>query len=73
MIAACVIHNFIRQQDCNDWLFSSVEEKIVEDAPEFDDLLDMPSGSPLKEQMGMLLRDSIATSMWNDFLNERNE
>ncbi|XP_021772673.1 uncharacterized protein LOC110736686 [Chenopodium quinoa] len=73
VIAACVIHNFIRQEDCNDWLFSSVEEQMVEEVPDFDDLLDMPSGPPLKEEMGMLLRDSIATSMWNDFLNEWNE
>lgn len=74
VIAACVVHNFIRQEDCNDWLFSSVEEKILEEeAPEFDDLPDMQSGSPSKEHMGMLQRDSIATSMWNDFLNEWNE
>ncbi|KAL2941300.1 putative nuclease HARBI1, partial [Bienertia sinuspersici] len=73
VIAACVIHNFIRQEDCNDWLFSRVEEMILEEDPDFADLPDMESGSPLKEQMGMLLRDSIATSMWNDFLNEWNE
>uniref|UniRef100_A0A7C8ZPL5 Uncharacterized protein n=1 Tax=Opuntia streptacantha TaxID=393608 RepID=A0A7C8ZPL5_OPUST len=73
VIAACVIHNFIRHEDSHDWLFASYEERIVEEDSDVDDLPDVQLASPLKEQMGMLIRDSVATSMWNDFLNEWNE
>jgi len=73
VIAACVIHNFIRHEDSDDWLFASYEERIVEEDSDVDDLPDVQLASPLKEQMGMLIRDSVATSMWNDFLNEWNE
>ncbi|GMH13092.1 hypothetical protein Nepgr_014933 [Nepenthes gracilis] len=73
VIAACVLHNFIRQEERNDWLFSSVENKLVEEFFNFDEPPDVQSASPLQQQLGSSLRDTIAASMWNDFIYEWNE
>ncbi|CAH9109967.1 unnamed protein product [Cuscuta europaea] len=71
VIAACVLHNFIRREERNnDWLFDEVEGNAVEDYSDVDDpfdpLLDMPHD---QEQMGYDLREIIAGEMWNDFIN----
>ncbi|KAG9134293.1 hypothetical protein Leryth_020036 [Lithospermum erythrorhizon] len=72
VIAACVLHNFIRCQEPNDWLFNSVAEGKVEELPDLDDQLDPQLDFPM-EQTTSTLRDSIATSMWNDFINTWDE
>lgn len=69
VIAACVIHNFIRREERNDWLFNGVEGKIVEELPDEDDQLDPLLSLPNQEPMGYDSRDIIAAEMWNDFIN----
>lgn len=73
VIAACVLHNFIRQQERNDWLFKSVGEAIVDEIPDVDELPGVQLISSMEEQLAFSLRDSIATAMWDDFLNKWNE
>ncbi|KAA8522645.1 hypothetical protein F0562_012992 [Nyssa sinensis] len=66
VIAACVIHNHIRREERNDWLFSSAEGGTVEELPDVDDQPDLHLASP-QEQIASSLRESIAAEMWNDF------
>ncbi|GAA0152507.1 hypothetical protein LIER_37504 [Lithospermum erythrorhizon] len=66
-----VLHNFIRCQEPNDWLFNSVAEG-KEELPDLDDQLDQQLDFPM-EQTTSTLRDSIATSMWNNFINTWDE
>ncbi|XP_031402089.1 uncharacterized protein LOC116211730 isoform X1 [Punica granatum] len=73
VIAACVLHNYIRREERNDWLFSSVQEMTVEESPEFDDQPEMHLGSTMQEQVASYLRESIAMAMWNDFMNKWEE
>lgn len=67
VIAACVVHNFIRREDRNDWLFSSVEGVTVDESPDLDDQPELHFSST--EPIASSLREAIAASMWNDFLN----
>lgn len=69
VIAACVIHNFIRREERNDWLFADVGERILEEYPELDDQVNMQLCSTIQEQIGSSLRDSIAAAMWSDFIS----
>lgn len=73
MIAACVIHNHIRREERNDWLFTGVEGRIVEEIPDYDDQPDLQLTSSMQEQIASSLRDSIAAAMWNDFINKWDE
>ncbi|KAL5753419.1 hypothetical protein ACOSQ2_023926 [Xanthoceras sorbifolium] len=73
VIAACVLHNFIRREERNDWLFSAMEGVAVEELPDFDDQFDMQLTCSMQEQIASALRDSIATAMWNDFINKWDE
>lgn len=73
VIAACVIHNLIRHEERNDWLFASVEGGITEELPDPDDQPDMHMAMPIQEQLASAFRDSVAESMWNDFLNKWDE
>ncbi|VFQ73710.1 unnamed protein product [Cuscuta campestris] len=70
VIAACVLHNFIRSEERNDWLFDEVDGSPIEEIPDVDDQLDPLLAFPHdQEQMGYDLRDMIAADMWNDFIN----
>ncbi|KAL3614680.1 hypothetical protein CASFOL_041437 [Castilleja foliolosa] len=71
VIAACVIHNHIRREEKNDWLFSSIEGFVDESPPEQTD--DFQSAFSIQEEMLSSQRDSIAAAMWNDFLNKWDE
>ncbi|XP_023900451.1 uncharacterized protein LOC112012297 isoform X2 [Quercus suber] len=73
VIAACVLHNYIRREERNDWLFTSVEGVMVDELPEFDELPDMQLSSPIQEQAAFSLRESIAAAMWDDFINNWDE
>ncbi|XP_031268757.1 putative nuclease HARBI1 isoform X3 [Pistacia vera] len=73
VIATCVLHNFIRREERNDWLFNNVEGVTVEELPYFDDQLDMHLTSSIQEQIASALRESIATAMWSDFINKWDE
>ncbi|GLU12156.1 hypothetical protein SLE2022_288590 [Rubroshorea leprosula] len=69
VIAACVLHNFIRREDRNDWLFSSVEGVTVEDLLDLDDQPELQFASTIPEQIASAFRESTAAAMWDDFLN----
>ncbi|KAL9671412.1 hypothetical protein QQ045_008980 [Rhodiola kirilowii] len=69
VIATCVLHNFVWREERNDWLFASVGERILEEAVDVSDEPGIQLNSSLQEQITYSLRDSIASAMWNDFLN----
>lgn len=69
VIAACVMHNFIRREEEKDWLFSSVEGMKVDELPELDEQPEIQLVSSIQEQVAFSKRDSIATAMWDDFIN----
>ncbi|KAK7314853.1 hypothetical protein VNO77_33381 [Canavalia gladiata] len=73
VIAACVLHNFIRREERNDWLFSSVGGEPVDETTDLDELPDVQLLSSIQEQLAFSLRDSIAAAMWDDFLNKWDE
>ncbi|KAJ1417292.1 hypothetical protein SESBI_16718 [Sesbania bispinosa] len=73
VIAACVLHNFIRREERNDWLFSSVGGAPVDELSDLDELPDIQLLSSIQEQLAFSLRDSIAAAMWDDFLNKWDE
>ncbi|XP_012088403.1 uncharacterized protein LOC105647032 isoform X2 [Jatropha curcas] len=70
VIAACVLHNYIRREDRNDWLFDSIGGVALEELPDFDDQPEMQLASSIQEQIAFSLRESIAAAMWNDFINK---
>ncbi|KAE8662821.1 CAI-1 autoinducer sensor kinase/phosphatase cqsS isoform 3 [Hibiscus syriacus] len=70
VIAACVLHNFIRREERHDWLFSSIEGVTVDELPDFDEQPELQFASSIQEQIASSVRESIATIMWNDFLNK---
>lgn len=70
VIAACVLHNYIRREEKNDWLFATVNGESEEEMPYFDDQFDMQLASSMQEQIASAMRESIATAMWNDFINK---
>ncbi|XP_016698872.1 uncharacterized protein [Gossypium hirsutum] len=70
VIAACVLHNYIRREERLDWLFSSIEGATVDELPDFDEQPELQFASSYQEQIASCLRESIATEMWNDFLNK---
>ncbi|XP_071912865.1 uncharacterized protein [Coffea arabica] len=72
VIAACVLHNHIRREEKNDWLFESVGAR-VEELRDFDDQPDPQLAFQIQDQMAASLRDSITTAMWNDFYNDWEE
>lgn len=79
MIATCTLHNFIKREDgIHDWLFAAGAEDVV-------DLVEEPCGQE-EEELELLhldstpmelvadsLRDSVALTMWDDFMNKWNE
>lgn len=69
VIAACVLHNFIRCEEEKDWLFSSVEGMKVDELPELDEQPEIQLVSSIQEQVAFSKRDSIAAAMWDDFIN----
>ncbi|EYU24015.1 hypothetical protein MIMGU_mgv1a011395mg [Erythranthe guttata] len=75
VIAACVIHNHIRREERNDWLFNSVEEDggAREESCGFDEPFDSQSAFSINEEMASSRRDGIASAMWNDFMNKWDE
>jgi hypothetical protein len=74
VIAACVLHNFIRREDRNDWLFSSLGGTLVNDEPSnLDELPDVQFLSSIQEQIAFSLRESVSAAMFDDFLNKWDE
>ncbi|XP_018809321.1 uncharacterized protein LOC108982383 isoform X2 [Juglans regia] len=73
VIAACVLHNYIRREERNDWLFSSVEGSSVDESPDPDQHPDMQLASHIQEEDAFSSRESIAAAMWDDFINNWDE
>ncbi|XP_040365609.1 uncharacterized protein LOC112169087 isoform X5 [Rosa chinensis] len=69
VIAACVLHNYIRRELKNDWLFSSVEGTTVDDLPDVDEHPDIGLVSLVQEQVAFSMRESISAEMWDHFMN----
>ncbi|KAK8558367.1 hypothetical protein V6N13_038840 [Hibiscus sabdariffa] len=61
VIAACVLHNYIRREERHDWLFSSIEGVTVDELPNFDEQPELQFASSIQEQIASSLRESIAT------------
>ncbi|KAG5516703.1 hypothetical protein RHGRI_037443 [Rhododendron griersonianum] len=74
VIAACVLHDLIRREERNDWLFAAAaaEGPSSEDLPDLEDGPEMLA-SPVEGQIASSLRDFIATAMWNDFITKWDE
>ncbi|XP_042507398.1 uncharacterized protein LOC122083597 [Macadamia integrifolia] len=72
VIAACVIHNHIRREERNDWLFNSVQRRMVDDLQD-PDQPEMDFGATVHDEFASFLQDSIASAMWNDFVHEWEE
>lgn len=70
VIAACVLHNFIRREERNDWLFSSLGGTFVDEQSDPDELPDVQFISSIPEQNAFSLRESVSASMFDDFLNK---
>ncbi|XP_073054722.1 uncharacterized protein [Primulina eburnea] len=73
VIAACVIHNHIRQEEKHDWLFNNIEVEMTDESPGLDEQHDLQSAFSVHEQITSTRRDSIAAVMWNDFMNKWDE
>ncbi|XVF16905.1 hypothetical protein REPUB_Repub10bG0071300 [Reevesia pubescens] len=70
VIAACVLHNYIRREERHDWLFSSIEAVTVDELPDLAEQPELQFASSIQEQIASSFRESIAVAMWNDFLNK---
>lgn len=73
VIAACVLHNLIRREERNDWLFNSMYIGTTDDSSGLDEQPDLQSAFSFHEQMASSRRDSIAAAMWNDFITRWDE
>lgn len=69
VIAACVLHNYIRRMSEKDWLFFNTEKITMDELPDLDENPDMELVASLQEHVAFSLRESIAAEMWNDFIN----
>ncbi|XP_050366468.1 uncharacterized protein LOC126784929 isoform X2 [Argentina anserina] len=67
VIAACVLHNYIRRELKNDWLFSSMECLTVDD--DVDEHPDTGLASLVQEQVAFSMRESISSEMWYHFMH----
>lgn len=84
VVAACAIHNYIRREKPDDWIFKMFEDEgavlqIEEPLPPLEveqpiihienSALDIAFEAAELEFMSEL-RDSIATDMWNDYIQD---
>ncbi|XP_010999729.1 PREDICTED: uncharacterized protein LOC105107488 [Populus euphratica] len=70
VIAACVLHNYIRREGKDDWLFANVDGAAVAELPDIDDESGIQLASSIQDHMAFSLRESIMGAMWNDFINK---
>ncbi|KAK9167730.1 hypothetical protein Scep_002921 [Stephania cephalantha] len=70
VIAACAIHNHVRQEDPDDWLFSDSLRRNFEELHELDDQVETQYPPMMQDQGAYMLRNSIASEMWSNFMNE---
>jgi hypothetical protein len=65
-----VLHNYIRREGKDDWLFANVDGVALAELPDIDDESDKQLGSSIQDHMAFSLRESIMGAMWNDFINK---
>ncbi|KAL5566317.1 hypothetical protein UlMin_029481 [Ulmus minor] len=73
VIAACVLHNYIRGEEGDDWLFLSVEGMKVEEEADGVEQVQPEMvlvSSSIQDQIAFSIRDSMASVMWDDFINK---
>ena len=73
VIAACVLHNYIRGEEGDDWLFLSVEGMKVEEEADGVEQVQPEMvlvSSSIQDQIAFSIRDSMASAMWDDFINK---
>ncbi|KAM7256703.1 hypothetical protein ACFE04_012444 [Oxalis oulophora] len=74
VLAACVLHNYIRSEERNDWLFDSVDDgaAVIDEWDDIDNetLPDVGLTATIEEQIASSFRESIAAEMWSDFINK---
>nr|KYP61447.1 hypothetical protein KK1_015937 [Cajanus cajan] len=85
VVAACVLHNYIRREKPDDWIFKMYENAsfpMEESQPPLE--MEVPPKMNVETQtqssdhtfdaeeiaFASQLRDSITTEMWNDFIND---
>lgn len=83
VVAACVLHNYVRDVSPNDWIFKMYEQEAM---PQVEDpmppleieqplvnaetqLSDIPVGAEEVEHASQV-RDAIATEIWNDYIRD---
>lgn len=74
VIAACALHNYIRDENPDDWIFKMyLQEAMVPvleiEQPAEMQLSDMPVGEEEVEHASQV-RDAIATEIWNDYIRD---
>ncbi|KAI4310844.1 hypothetical protein MLD38_035792 [Melastoma candidum] len=67
VIAACVLHNYIKREEGDDWLFLRINELASEEFDYSDSQPDAQSDSPVQVDFASSRRESIAAAMWDDF------
>lgn len=70
VIAACILHNYVRREDINDWLFADVQGSdcsIIDDDDDEEEELPILFDNGNDDRLS--LRDSVAAAMWNDFFH----
>ncbi|XP_030455467.1 protein ANTAGONIST OF LIKE HETEROCHROMATIN PROTEIN 1 [Syzygium oleosum] len=82
VVAACAIHNYIRTEKPDDWLFRTIEHGDVIQTDEALPSVEVEQPMLFETQdldfpfvtedleMSLQLRDSVATEMWNDYIND---
>lgn len=79
MIVTCALHNFIKREDgVHDWLFAAEGKDVgAEEEPrgeeEEEELELLHTDSTPRELVADSLRDFIAFTMWDDFMNKCEE
>lgn len=73
LVAACALHNFIREESPNDWIFKMYEHGEV--TPQVDDPMpplgiEEPVMNAEEMEDASQVRDAIATEMWNDYIRD---
>ncbi|CAL5445288.1 unnamed protein product [Camellia sinensis] len=84
VVAACAIHNYIRKEKPDDWIFRMYEQEAELEMEDPMPLLEIEQQSMLNDESQFLdlpfgeeelecvsqLRDSIAAEIWNDYIRE---
>lgn len=83
VVAACAIHNYTRNEKPDDWIFKKYEHESISQLEE--SLAPVNVEQPMMQfesqgfrvpfetevvESSLRLQDSIATEMWNDYVND---